>query len=45
MKVARFDYLEAFYNRKRLHLSLGFRSPGQFLEHRVRQQTQEKPVA
>lgn len=45
MKAARFEYIEAFYNRKRLHLSLGFRSPLQFLKRRVRQQTQEKPVA
>jgi len=30
-KTALFDYLETFYNRKRLHSSLGFHSPYAFL--------------
>lgn len=29
--MAIFDYLETFYNRKRLHSSLGYRSPHEFL--------------
>ena len=29
--TAVFDYLEAFYNRKRLHSSLGYLSPHAFL--------------
>lgn len=31
-KTAIFEYLEAFYNRRRLHSSLGYRSPIQFEE-------------
>lgn len=30
VELALFDYLESFYNRKRLHSSLGYRSPAQF---------------
>ena len=29
-RAAIFDYMEIFYNRKRLHQSLGFRSPADF---------------
>lgn len=45
MKAASFEYIEVFYNRKRLHSTLGYRSPIQFLEHWISQQHQEKPVA
>ena len=30
-RTALFDYLETFYNRKRLHSSLGYQSPHYFL--------------
>jgi putative transposase len=29
-KSALFDYIEVFYNRKRLHSTLGYRSPEQY---------------
>ena len=29
-RIAIFDYIETFYNRTRLHSSLGYRSPIQF---------------
>ena len=31
--TAVFDYLETFYNRKRLHSALGYQSPHDFLNH------------
>ena len=33
-RVAIFDYIELFYNRKRLHQTLGYVSPMQFEEQR-----------
>jgi transposase InsO family protein len=33
--TALFDYLESFYNRRRLHSSLGFLSPSAFLHHHL----------
>jgi transposase InsO family protein len=31
MKAASFEYIEVFYNRRRQHSSLGYRSPTQYL--------------
>lgn len=36
-KTAIFEYLEAFYNTRRLHSSLGYRSPANFKEDRMRE--------
>lgn len=40
-----FEYIEVFYNRKRLHSTLGYRSPMQFMNDRLNSQAQEKQVA
>ena len=40
-----FGYIEVFYNRKRQHSTLGYKSPVQFLETWIREQHQEKLVA
>ncbi|MBI4741042.1 MAG: IS3 family transposase [Betaproteobacteria bacterium] len=45
MKAASFGYIEVFYNRKRQHPTLGYRSPTQFLESWISKQHQEKLVA
>ena len=34
-KTAIFEYLETFYNTRRLHSSLGYRSPADFEEDRM----------
>ena len=36
-RVAVFEYLEGFYNRSRLHSSLGYRSPAAFEEAEIRE--------
>src|ERR671933_1069833 len=36
-KTAIFEYLEAFYNTRRLHSSLGYRTPTNFEEDRMRE--------
>ena len=38
-KTAIFEYLEAFYNRTRIHSSLGYRSPADFERDRMREST------
>jgi putative transposase len=34
-RTAIFDYLETFYNSRRLHSALGYRSPADFEEDRI----------
>ncbi|MGL4230100.1 MAG: IS3 family transposase, partial [Casimicrobium sp.] len=35
-KLAIFDYIELFYNRQRIHQSLGYQTPAQFeAQHRA----------
>ncbi len=45
MKATRFEYIEVFYNRKRPHSTLDYRSPIRFLEDGLSEQPQEKLVA
>lgn len=45
MKAASFEYIEVFYNRKRQHSTLGYRSPIQYLERWTSEQNQEKRAA
>ena len=39
VRTAIFEYLEGFYNRYRLHSSLGYKSPADFEEDRMREVT------
>jgi len=45
VKATAFEYIEVFYNRKRLHSTLGYKSPAQFLEDWLNGQQQKKLVA
>jgi transposase InsO family protein len=45
MKAASFEYIEVFYNRKRQHSTLGYRSPIQYLDHWTNEQNQEEQAA
>ncbi len=45
MKAVSFEYIEVFYNRKRQHSTLGYRSPIQFLNRWISEQNQEKRAA
>jgi len=45
MTAASFEYIEVFYNRKRLHSTLGYKSPSQFLNDWISTQYDEKLVA
>lgn len=44
MKAMSFEYIEVFYNRKRQHSTLGFKSPSQFLDDWFIAQQKEKLV-
>ena len=43
-KATSFEYIEVFYNRKRQHSTLGYKSPARFLEDWLSEH-QEKLVA
>ena len=45
MTAASFEYIEVFYNRKRMHSTLGYKSPIQFLNDWISAQHTEKQVA
>ena len=44
MRAEAFEYIEVFYNRKRLHSTLGYKSPMEFLDD-WNQQQRDKLVA
>ena len=45
MEAESFEYIEVFYNRKRMHSSLGYKSPTRFLQDWISDQEQQKQVA
>jgi transposase InsO family protein len=45
MTAESFEYIEVFYNRKRLHSTLGYKSPTRFLNDWISAQRDEKLVA
>jgi len=45
MTATAFEYIEVFYNRKRLHSTLGYKSPALFLQDWLTAQQMEKQVA
>ena len=45
MKSMTFEYIEVFYNRRRQHSMLGYKSPAQFLNDWLNSQPNEKQVA
>ena len=45
MEAESFEYIEVFYNRKRMHSSLGDKSPARFLQDWISDQEQQKQVA
>ena len=45
MTATAFEYIEVLYNRKRLHSTLGYKSPALFLQNWLAAQQMEKQVA
>jgi putative transposase len=45
MKTMAFECIEVFYNRKRLHSTLGFQSPSRFLQKWIEAQEPVKQAA
>lgn len=45
MKAMAFEYIEVFYNRKRRHSTLGYKSPEQFMQDWLAARNQKKQVA
>jgi transposase InsO family protein len=45
MTATAFEYIEVFYNRKRLHSTQGYKSPTRFLQDWPAVQKMEKQVA
>mgnify|MGYP003418968142 FL=1 len=45
MKAAAFAYIEVFYNRKRLHSTLGYTSAAGFLKDWINTREEEKQIA
>jgi transposase InsO family protein len=45
MNAMAFEYIEVFYNPKRRHLTLGYKSPEQFMQDWLAAQNQKKQIA
>jgi len=45
MKATIFEYIEVFYNRKRQHSTLGYKSPAQFFDRWISEQNHEMRAA
>ncbi|AHF04317.1 transposase ISRSO8 [Marichromatium purpuratum 984] len=45
MRATAFEYIEVFYNRKRLHSTLGYRSPVEFMQQWAARQRRDQTVA
>ncbi|WP_369613403.1 IS3 family transposase [Marichromatium sp. PS1] len=45
MRATAFEYIEVFYNRKRLHSTLGYRSPVEFMQQWEARQRRDQTVA
>jgi len=45
MRATAFEYIEVFYNRKRLYSTLGYRSPVEFMQQWEASQRRDQTVA